>query len=661
MLLSSSAARHVKQQQQLAGWHQQASISLSASSRRLPSACHRSPCPAVAKKAMQPPRAATHHGSDVAVAPDKPLTAVSEAGLPRTAVVGVLGGGQLGRMMALAAANMGVAVKFLDPQEDAPAAVAAHQTVGHFRDAAAICDFAAGCDVLTVEIEHVDAAALDTAGKASGVDVEPTPFTLRTIQDKFVQKRHFEAAGVPVAPYQDVADEAGLVAAAGSFGYPFMLKSKRLAYDGRGNYVVRTVDDLSAGVSALGGFTQGLYAEKWAPFVKELAVMVVRSRNGIVKSYPVVETIHKDNICHVTEAPAGVPDRVQAKAREVAEKAVACLNGAGIFGVEMFLLPDGSLLLNEVAPRPHNSGHYTMDGCVTSQFENHLRAVLGWPLGDTSLNCGSCLMLNVLGEEDDDEGVRIAHDMMARAYKTPGASVHWYDKGGMRKGRKVGHINIVAGSREQGRQKLALLDPAAADSLRKSDEDARRAGVLAAATGSSSGSGSTSAKVGIIMGSDSDLPTMKAAEDVLHGFGVPCELSIVSAHRTPERMMEYARSAHKRGLQVIIAGAGGAAHLPGMVAAMTPLPVVGVPVKPAGAYLDGMDALLSIVQMPKGVPVATVAIGNAANAGLLAVRILAGTDAALLEKMLAYQDGMREMVLGKAAKVEAERGQAIQL
>jgi phosphoribosylaminoimidazole carboxylase len=161
----------------------------------------------------------------------------------------------------------------------------------------------------------------------------------------------------------------------------------------------------------------------------------------------------------------------------------------------MFLLPDGSLLLNEVAPRPHNSGHYTMDGCVTSQFENHLRAVLGWPLGDTSLNCGSSLMLNMLGEADDDEGVRIAHDLMAKAYRTPGASVHWYDKAGMRKGRKIGHINIVAGSREEGRQKLAVLDPAAADSLRKSDEAARRAGVVTAATGSSGGSGGSGAKV----------------------------------------------------------------------------------------------------------------------------------------------------------------------
>lgn len=154
------------------------------------------------------------------------------------------------------------------------------------------------------------------------------------------------------------------------------------------------------------------------------------------------------------------------------------------------------------------------------------------------------------------------------------------------------------------------------------------------------------------MGSDSDLPTMKAAAAVLDEFGIGCEVTVVSAHRTPERMMEYAKSAHTRGIKVIIAGAGGAAHLPGMVAAMTPLPVVGVPVKPSGAYLDGMDALLSIVQMPKGVPVATVAIGNAANAGLLAARIIGTSNPELLQKMVAYQSDMKEMVLGKAAKLE---------
>ena len=160
-------------------------------------------------------------------------------------------------------------------------------------------------------------------------------------------------------------------------------------------------------------------------------------------------------------------------------------------------------------------------------------------------------------------------------------------------------------------------------------------------------------KVGIIMGSSSDLDVMQQAADMLAEFGIDTDIAVVSAHRTPEAMVEYGKTAADRGLRCIIAGAGGAAHLPGMVAAMTPLPVIGVPVIPAGAKLDGMDALLSIVQMPKGVPVATVAIGNAANAGLLAVRILASADPEILDKMMAYQRGMKDMVLGKAERLES--------
>lgn len=579
-------------------------------------------------------------------------TSVSEDGLPRTAVIGVLGGGQLGRMMALAASNLGVSLKCLDPAESAPAAVAATHVRGHFRDAAAIQGFVSsqGVDVLTMEIEHIDADALEEAARNNNLDVEPTPGTIRLIQDKYQQKVYFASNGIPLGEFRQIKCRGCMEATARDFGLPFMLKSRRLAYDGKGNYVVKTAADIDAAVDALGGYSHGLYAEKWAPFVKELAVMVVRSRDGSVVSYPLVETVHKDNICHVTEAPADVPQQVSATARKVAEKAIACLQGAGIFGVEMFLLADGSILLNEVAPRPHNSGHYTMDGCVTSQFENHVRAVMGWPLGDTSLTSASAIMLNLLGEAEGEEGVKRAHDVMAQAYKIPGAKVHWYGKeGGMAKGRKVGHINILAGSREGARSKLGQLDPSGLTALRSSAAEAAAAGLA-----SDSRPAAGKAKVGIIMGSDSDLATMKAAAQVLEEFNVPLELTVVSAHRTPERMMEYARTAHQRGIKVIIAGAGGAAHLPGMVAAMTPLPVVGVPVKPNGAYLDGMDALLSIVQMPKGVPVATVAIGNAANAGLLAVRIISTSEPELLEKMLQYQEGMKTMVLGKAAKLEEQ-------
>lgn len=574
-------------------------------------------------------------------------TKVVATGLPRTAVVGVLGGGQLGKMMGQEAAKMGVTLRVLDPTPDCPASVVAQQTLGSFRDAQAVQQFAKGCDVLTVEIEHIDADAMQAVADQSGVEVQPTPQTMRIIQDKFVQKEHFQAAGVPLPEYRKISCSKCSEAAGTAFGYPYMLKSRKLAYDGRGNAVVRSAADTAAAVESLGGYEKGLYAEKWVPFVCELAVMVVRSRDGSLASFPVVQTIHKDNICWTTETPARVPAGAQRAAQAVAEQAVATLEGAGVFGVETFLLPDGSILLNEVAPRPHNSGHYTIEACPISQFEAHLRAVLGWPLGDTQLRVGASIMLNILGEADGEEGERRAHELMGRAYATPGASVHWYGKAGVAAQRKIGHITIVGKDNEECRQRLRAIDPVAADSIEASTS--RVAADLQPGGGSSGPAGPA---VGIIMGSDSDLATLKAAAEILEEFGVPCEVTVVSAHRTPERMIDYARTAHKRGMRAIIAGAGGAAHLPGMVAAMTPLPVIGVPVKPAGAHLDGMDALLSIVQMPRGVPVATVAIGNAANAGLLAVRILATSDAALLAKMEAYQAGMTQTVLGKAARLE---------
>ena len=213
--------------------------------------------------------------------------------------------------------------------------------------------------------------------------------------------------------------------------------------------------------------------------------------------------------------------------------------------------------------------------------------------------------------------------------------MHWYGKEEVKAQRKVGHVTICAEDLLAARRKLQLLT-----------EKEANAGDAPAAI-------PKAAQVGIIMGSDSDLPTMADAAKILEDFGVGCEVTVVSAHRTPERMVEYAREAHKRGVKVIIAGAGGAAHLPGMVAAMTPLPVIGVPVKPRGAYLDGLDSLLSIVQMPRGVPVATVAIGNSTNAGLLALRILGIKDAATLTSMEDYQKEMEQTVLTKADNLEA--------
>lgn len=238
--------------------------------------------------------------------------------------------------------------------------------------------------------------------------------------------------------------------------------------------------------------------------------------------------------------------------------------------------------MNEIAPRPHNSGHYTIEACLTSQYENHLRAVLGLPLGSTDLKVPSAIMLNILGRSSSMEDLSA---LLTAAYNVPGASIHLYGKQESRAGRKMGHITLVGSSDFEARARLrpllAALDDPNIDTYAPLPRPSHSA---------------AQPLVGIIMGSDSDLPVMIAGARILDEFKIPYELTVVSAHRTLERMYTYAQSAASRGLRVIIAGAGGAAHLPGMVASMTPLPVIGVPVK--GSSLDGVDSLYSIVQMP---------------------------------------------------------------
>lgn len=535
------------------------------------------------------------------------------------ATIGILGGGQLGRMLAFDAQRMGMKVVVLDPDPNAPAGQVANQhIVGSFRDPQKIAELAQVCDVVTVEIEHVDTDALEALEK-QGVKVQPNARTVRLIQDKYTQKQHFAAQGIPLAPFLEVADQQAAYQAGEQLGYPFVLKSKRLAYDGRGNAVVRTKDDIQQAVKALGG--KELYAEGWIPFTKELAVMITRGLDGKVVAHPVVETIQKDNICHVVIAPANISAKARQQAEKIALEAVSSLDGAGIFGVELFLEADDTVLLNEVAPRPHNSGHYTIEACMTSQFEQHIRAITGLLLGETNLRVPAAVMVNILGQETAEA----TQALVDKAIQIPGASLHWYGKSESRPQRKMGHVTVTGDDLEDIAERLQPLV----------EVDIKSA-----------------PQVGIIMGSDSDLPVMKQAAAVLKDFGVPFELTIVSAHRTPQRMFDYAQQAHERGLKVIIAGAGGAAHLPGMVAAITPLPVIGVPVRIEP--LDGQDALFSIVQMPRGVPVATVAIGNATNAGLLAVRILASQRPELLKKMQAYQANLEAMVMEKVEKIKNE-------
>lgn len=270
-----------------------------------------------------------------------------------------------------------------------------------------------------------------------------------------------------------------------------------------------------------------------------------------------------------------------------------------------------------------------------SQFENHLRAILDLPLGDTSLRVPSAAMINILGVNDDMGPVR---KMVQDALAVDGASAHLYGKADSRKARKMGHITVTAPSDAELSARMRTL------LSQQPDLDEKFVDSIAPAP--KEGRSHPHPLVGIIMGSDSDLPVMLPATKILDKFGIPYELTITSAHRTPDRMVKYARSAASRGLRAVIAGAGGAAHLPGMVASETSVPVIGVPVK--ASVLDGVDSLYSIVQMPRGIPCATVGINNSTNAALLAVRILGTSVPEYQRAMEKYQHDLEEEVLGKA-------------
>ncbi|KAI8914166.1 AIR carboxylase-domain-containing protein [Gorgonomyces haynaldii] len=526
--------------------------------------------------------------------------------------VGILGGGQLGRMMAEAGHRLGIKTIVLD-KEDCPAGQLTELVVGSFQNHEDVLKLSKKADVLTCEIEHINTDVL------KGLNVEPKASTYEMIKDKYLQKEFLKDKQLPLGEFHAVSNVQDIQALGEKWGYPLMLKSRTLAYDGRGNYVIKTKEDCQAGLDALSAGSKQLYCEKWVPFKKELAVMVAKSTRGEIATYPCVETVQRDNICHLVICPAQIDGLLETKCRNIAEQVVSHLEGAGIFGIEFFLTNHNEILINEIAPRPHNSGHYTIEACETSQFEQHLRCVTGRPLGSTKLKVPASIMINLIGNSDKME------DIMKPCNESlliPGATLHWYGKQECRKGRKMAHVTLVGEDMQTLFKHTAVLaDATPPQNLRP--------------------------LVGIIMGSDSDLPTVKPAAVILDSFGIPFEIDIVSAHRTPDRMCQYAKSAHERGIQVIIAAAGGAAHLPGMVAAQTPLPVIGIPV--ALKFLDGVDSLHSIVQMPRGVPVATVAINNAVNAALLAIRILGATRPEYQQRLLTYAKLQEEQVMEKVA------------
>lgn len=561
-------------------------------------------------------------------------------------VVGLLGGGQLGRMFVEAANRLNIQVNILDAAKSPAKQISSHEGhfEGSFKDPEAIEKLSKTCDVVTVEIEHVDTQILEKI--SSQVAVEPSWKTIRMIQDKYAQKEHLQEYNVATAQSIPLAGATSedLEKVGEQIGFPFMLKSRTEAYDGRGNFPVKSSADFDAALKALG--SRPLYAEKWANFKAELAVMVVKTKDGVL-AYPTVETVHEDSICKLVYAPArNVSKKVLEQAQELAKKAVACFWGKGVFGVEMFLLDDDSLLINEIAPRPHNSGHYTIEACPISQYDAHLRSILDIPIQQSELRIREpSIMLNILGASTPESAVQIAERCIAAGV---GASIHLYGKGDSRANRKMGHMTLTAPTmREAEKAMQPLLDITDDVRGRKSKplSDSKPTGQA------------KDAVVGVIMGSHSDMPVLQAGINILKTLNIPFETHITSAHRTPDWMSEYVHGAMPRGIQVLIAAAGGAAHLPGMAASHTAIPVIGVPVKPTIG--DGTDSVLSILNMPRGVPVATVGVNNSTNAALLAARIVGLKEGQIQKALIEYADKSTAEVMEREAAMNEQGWDAV--
>ncbi|WP_262178422.1 5-(carboxyamino)imidazole ribonucleotide synthase [Haloarcula laminariae] len=371
--------------------------------------------------------------------------------------VGVVGGGQLGRMLGEAAAPLGVEVVVADPTPDCPAApVVRDQLVGGFEDESTVRELAERADVLTFEIELADPDAMERVAQETGTPVHPAPETLRTIQDKLVQKRRLSEAGVPVPEFRgvDTADE--LREACEELGYPAMLKARTGGYDGRGNVPVSGPEDAEAAIDEVAGPAM---VEEMVDFERELAVMGCLG-DGERDTFPVTETVHREEILRESVAPARASDEVRERARDVALKVLDAMDGRGVFGIELFQTSEprsgsegssgqspqeGEILLNEIAPRPHNSGHWTIEGCHTSQFEQHIRAVLGEPLGTTEIR-DPTVSANILGdiEERQDAVLRGEETVLA----TERAHLHWYGKREVYPLRKMGHVTMTGDDRD---------------------------------------------------------------------------------------------------------------------------------------------------------------------------------------------------------------------
>lgn len=360
---------------------------------------------------------------------------------PKNRVIGIVGGGQLGRMTILEAKKMDIEVIVLTPEHPSPASdIADDYIIGSLHDSEKILELSKRCDIISYEIENID---VDTLKKieADGKIVNPSAKVLEIIQDKSLQKKVLREHGLPVSDW-DMITDGNLNSLVAKYGFPVVQKASKGGYDGKGVHILKSEDDIKTMITAPSFF------EEFIPFEKEIATMVARNAKGDIKVYPLVdmEFDENTNMCDITVAPSAVSEDIKREALDLAKKSIIALDGVGIFGVEMFLTKDGRVLINEIAPRPHNSGHYTIEGCRTSQYEQYLRAIMNLPLGCAELIKPS-VMINLFGEDgfSGDTNVTGFYEAMA----IEGANIHIYGKKQTKPFRKMGHITVLSDTPEE--------------------------------------------------------------------------------------------------------------------------------------------------------------------------------------------------------------------
>lgn len=360
--------------------------------------------------------------------------------------IGILGGGQLGRMMAIAAREMGYRIAVLEPKEDSPCGqIADHEVITAYDDRQGARELAEISDVVTYEFENVDLGTAEWLEKHANLPQGSR--LLQVTQDREFEKKAIVESDVQVANFKIVHNEADLYTAVREIGFPSVLKTCRGGYDGKGQIVLKTENDVEKGLQAFVG-KQKAILEQWVPFEKELSVIVTRSVSGEVKTFPVAENLHRDNILHETIVPVKISREIQQKATEIALQLANSFDLFGTLAVEMFLTEKGAILVNELAPRPHNSGHFSIDACETSQFQQHIRAICGWPLGKTDL-LKPAVMVNILGE-DLEKALNLIQ-------KYDDVKFHLYGKDSAKPKRKMGHITVLADTVEEAITKAESL------------------------------------------------------------------------------------------------------------------------------------------------------------------------------------------------------------